>query len=462
MMRFILLFFILTSIVRAESVTSKRLAPLPIDPLWQSDLFRKTVTGSFGIDSRIEPRITVDEEFYLDASAKKMEIKDRDGAIKVLRDCSLLAESPILLFSLATFEFEAGELELAVVNLNKALTKFPNFRDAHRNLAIILVQQEEYKGAVEHLVRAIELGSRESISMGLLGYCHAVQNHHQAALDAYRLASLTQPAQRQWKKGEAHALQTLSRSQQAVSIFQQLIDEKPDELNLWLAQADNWIALKRPIDAIVNLELAHRANELTADAILSLGHLYLQNGLPELALQRYQLAMAQNAAPVSLNRAIEALELLANTAEWEKAVILSKQIRDTGIFPAKTGEEKIDSKVFSRFYRMQALIELEVGNAKEGERLIAEWLSKEPLDGLALILLARFKEQGDAREEAEMLLERAELLPEYAAAAHRAHGKLLVNTRDYDRALKHLEQSQTLEPSATLADYVRAVKELLD
>jgi len=40
--------------------------PLPIDPLWQSETFRETVTGSFGIDSRIEPRITVDEEFYLE------------------------------------------------------------------------------------------------------------------------------------------------------------------------------------------------------------------------------------------------------------------------------------------------------------------------------------------------------------------------------------------------------------
>ena len=54
--------------------------PLPIDPLWKSEGFRKTVTGSYGIDSRIEPRITVDEEFYIAESAKAMADNDRAQA----------------------------------------------------------------------------------------------------------------------------------------------------------------------------------------------------------------------------------------------------------------------------------------------------------------------------------------------------------------------------------------------
>ncbi|NOX99298.1 MAG: tetratricopeptide repeat protein [Verrucomicrobia bacterium] len=459
MMRLTTILLLLTSWLHAEPASPR--APLPIDPLWQSEMFRKTVTGSFGIDSRIEPRITVDEEFYLDEAAKKMAAKDRDGAIKVLTECSLLAESPALLFSLATFEFEAADLDSAVIHFEKALGKFPNFRDAHRNLAIVLVQQEKYQLAVEHLARAMELGSRESLTMGLLGYCHAVQKHHQAALDAYRLAALTQPAQRQWKLGEAQALQALKRPRQAASIFQQLIDEAPSDLSLWLRQADSLIALQQPQDAMVNLELAHRAGGLSAEATLSLGHLYLQEGLPGLALKRYLLALGQP-KPAALTRLVEVVEVMTNAGQWQGAAIFSKQLTKHDFFQKQLTSEQADKQVRSRFYRQQALIELETGDAKVGEKLISDWLIQEPLDGQALILLARFKEDGGAREEAEMLLERAERLPEHAAAAHRAHGKLLVTVGEYEKAVEHLEKSQALKSSETLADYLQAVKELVD
>lgn len=459
MIRPVSILILLTVFARAEPATVSGRSPLPIDSLWQSELFRKTVTGSFGIDSRIEPQITVDEEFYLDESAQKMANKDRGGAIKILVESPLLEQSPALLFSLATFEFEAGDLDSAKLHFIKALEVFPNFRDAHRNLAIVLVQQEEYERAVEHLSRALELGSRESVTMGLLGYCHAVKNHHQAALDAYRLAALTEPSQRQWKVGEAQALQALSRPQQASSIFQKLIDEDPSDLNLWLAQADNWIALERPHDAIANLEFAHRMGKLTAGATLSLGHLYLQNGLPELALQRYQSALNRS-DPLSLKQVVEALELLANGGEWQKAAILSKQVEGSGVFQTQRNSKLADAGVLSRFYRQQAMIELEIGDPDAGEKLIVDWLAKEPLDGLALILLARFKEKNGLREEAGMLLEQAEHLPRFAAAAHRAHGKLLVGAGDYEEALVHLQKSLELEPSETLADYIGAVEEL--
>ena len=82
--------------------------PLPIDPLWQSESFRKTVTVSYGIDSRIEPRITVDEEFYIAESAKAMAENDREKAIQVLSDSPLLEKSAALQFNLATLRLEDG------------------------------------------------------------------------------------------------------------------------------------------------------------------------------------------------------------------------------------------------------------------------------------------------------------------------------------------------------------------
>ena len=147
--------------------------PLPIDPLWQSETFRKSLTATYGIDSRIEPRITEDEAFYLEQVGTSMAANDRPAAIKALTDSSLLEGSPAMLSTLASLQFEEGKADEAVKHFTAAIEKFTNFRDAHRNLAVVYVQLEDFEKAKTHLVRALELGSQDGLTAGLLGYCHA-------------------------------------------------------------------------------------------------------------------------------------------------------------------------------------------------------------------------------------------------------------------------------------------------
>lgn len=442
------------------SITGTALAdPLPIDPLWKTEAFRKTITASYGIDSRIEPRITEDEAFYLDKSAEAMAADDRDTAIKVLSESSLLDRSPAMLFSLASLQFEAGTVDEALTHFAGAIAQFPNFRDAHRNLAVALIQQENFEKAKIHLVRAIELGSQDGLSAGLLGYCHARDGHHQAALDAYRLAMLTQPGERQWRLGSAQALQALGNPREAASLYQALLNEAPAEAGVWLAQADAWIDLDDPLRAAANLELVHRSGGLNPTATLSLGHLYLQSRLPALALERYRAAIVA-AEPVTLVRAVEALEMLLNAADWSRGKELAGLIESSGSYQPEMVPEKADKALLSRLTRSRALIELETGNRDAGAKLVEDWLSREPLDGQALILLARFREEAGQREESEMLLEQAERLPEDAAAAHLAHGRLLVSESEYGDAIEHLAKSYELNPHESLAEYLKAVREL--
>ena len=85
--------------------------PLPIDPLWQSETFRKSLTASYGIDSRIEPRITEDEAFYLEQVGSSMAANDRAAAIKALTDSSLLEGSPAMLSTLASLQSSPSEAD---------------------------------------------------------------------------------------------------------------------------------------------------------------------------------------------------------------------------------------------------------------------------------------------------------------------------------------------------------------
>jgi len=433
------------------TIASVAAEPLPIDGLWTSEAFRKSVTGSFGIDSRIEPRITIDEEFYLAEAAEAMADGDRDAAIAVLTGSSLLAESPAMLFTLATHQLENEEQDSAVENYEKALELYPNFRDALRNLAILLVQQEQFEEAKTHLARAIELGSREGLTTGLLGYCHAMAGHDRAAVEAYRLATLTQPEERQWIEGLAQSFAGLSRSTDAADLYQQLIDDRPAVMRPWLAQADAFVILDQPVSAIANLELTHRTDDLEPAGLVSLGHLYLQEGLINLAVERYQAAMKATPA-VSLEKAVDAVEQVARIQRWTEAGHLAKLVE-------QYETESATPETLSRLYRVRALIELEIGDPEAGAKLVEDWLAREPTDGLAILLLARFREEGGKREEAEMLLEQAARDPEHAAAAHLAHGKLLVDEGEYEAAVDHLEKAHELEPKESVARYLRAIRE---
>lgn len=433
--------------------------PLPIDPLWKSETFRKSITASYGIDSRIEPRITEDEVFYLDASAAAMAKEDQTTAIKVLTDSSLLATSPAMLFTLAGRQFEAGLTDESLKNFAAAIAQFPNFRDAHRNFAVALVQTGKFEEAKPHLIRALELGSQDGTTAGLLGYCHAREEHHRPALDAFRLAMLTQPKERQWRIGEAQALEALGQSRDAADLYQSLIEEDPSDSNLWLTQADTWIALDSPLKAIVNLELVHRRGSLTPAATISLGHLYLQSDLPGLAFDRYRASL-MSAEPPKLDDAVDAVEMLVNSGEWKSADDIATLIGKNENYRPLLEADKPDKDLLSRLTRARAIVELETGDSAAGAKLVEAWLVREPLDGPSLLLLARFREESGQREEAEMLLEQAEGISGIASAAHLRHGRLLVGERDYQKALEHLEKSHELEPHDSLAEYIEAVKEL--
>ncbi len=437
--------------------------PLPIDPLWMSETFRKSITASYGIDSRIEPRITEDEAFYLDESAKAMAEDDRPKAISVLRESSLLESSPAMLFTLASHLFETGDAknaEESVKLFESALAQFPNFRDARRNLGVVLMQREEFEKAKTHLVRALALGSQDGLTAGLLAYCHARDGHHQAALDAYRLAMLTQPDEKQWQLGEAQALLALKHPREAASILQSLLGKSPNDVSTWLIQADAWSELDEVFSAASNLEIVHRAGALEPNALLSLGHLYLQNDLPELALERYRAALAA-ANPPSPTRAVEALELFLSNSDWPLAKEYVAALETVAGYRDALDPAKGEKEILSRLTRARAVLELETGEADTGAKRVEEWLNREPLDGECLLLLARFREEAGQKIEAGMLLEQAARVPATAAAAHLAHGRLLVAATDYEKALEHLEKSQELSPSESLAEYITAIRELV-
>lgn len=437
------------SILSALAACSLNAAdPLPLDPFWKSETFRKSMTGSYGLDARIEPRITEDEAFYLEEASKLMGEDDRAAAIEKLEDADLVDRSPAIRFALANLQFEEGLTEEAAENFAKTLEQFPNFRDAHRNYAVVLVQQEEFDEAKKHLVRAIELGSRDGVTTGLLGYCHLLDKNYQAALQAYRLAQMTAPGERQWKQGEAQALQNLEQPAAAASLYREMLRDTPETTELWMNLADAAIQLDQQDRAVSALEIAHRLGGLDGNSLLTLGHLYLDEDLPGEALARYREALADQPRP-SLDSAIKGLDYLTAHGHWPQA----KDFVDIIGIAYPDAESP-------RLARATALVEFETGDKAAALARLEELSEKDPTDGQALLLLARFHHREGERERAEMLLDQAALLDEFEADALTQHGKLLVEAGDYEKAAEKLDRAVQIEPSPYLEEYLVAVKGL--
>ncbi len=429
--------------------------PLPIDSLWQSEAFRKAFVGAYGIDSRIEPLVNEDESFYLNEAAQAMAEGDRERAIGILDDSGLAAESPALLFSLGNFYFEEGRTEEAIASFTEALELFPNFRDAHRNLAILLIQTDAFEEAEVHLRRAIALGSQEGLTFGLLAYCHSLKNRAQAALAAYRMAQVTMPDEVNWRWGEAQMLQLLGQPEQAASIYGELLEENPSDVRLWINLSRAHARMEDLDSAIAHLELASRMRPLSPTNLLALGQMYLRKGLPGLALRHTLEAVESGKLPAE--EAAVVTGQFVDLRHFEEGRSLVQACRAVFGEELETEENRPWKSLLERSL---ALAELQEGDREKGSRIVEALLETDPMDGPALVLLARFRAESGKIEEAIHLLEQAQGIDSVRREALIEHAKLLAGQARYEEALDLLTEANQLEPSDRIRAYMDSIREL--
>jgi len=441
-------FFILSLLLLVQPRALKAEPLFPTSPLWKSAEFQRIVTGSYGIDSRIEPLITTDEEEYLRDAAELLADEDREGAIKLYESASILPESAAMLFSLASLKFEEGKFDEAKTSFEAALASSPNFRDAHRNLAMALIQLDEMDEAETALIRAVELGARDGVTLGLLAYCHATDGDFQAALQSYRQAQITMPSEVEWKLGEARCLRELDETKMAIGLYRALLKELPTNASLWLDLGFSLQQLGNNRAAIQAIEVARSIDDLSAPSLLSLGHLYLGQSLAGEAFLAYESALAFD-PPISETEATLALRYLVEYKHFNEAKALNQNIEST--FPNGDNTKRT---------RLSALIEFEIGDPDKAIETIRRVVSEDPLDGESLLVLGRFLTTSEKSIEAEIVFEQAALLKDYAAEAYFRLGELLVERSEYRKAVEKLVQAQAVEPKENVEIYLEAVREL--
>ena len=426
------------------SVCLSAAEPLPLSTsYWKDPAFLKSFNGSYRIEARIEPNVTTEERGLLVEIQDLMAAGNRAGALEKIRSSPLTQTSPALTFNLANLLFETGENEKAIAAYESALKEYPSFRRAHRNLALALVRDNKLPEALDHLTEAIRLGDAEGSTYGLLGYCRLARKEFASALQAYRIAQVTEPDVAEWKAGVAQCLQETGAKEEAVALLDEVIALRPLEASYAVLLANIHLDLDHPDSAAKALELPYRLGVLPPDPTLMLADLHLRADRPDAAKAATDAAFAKETKP-GTGAILRLIATASSQGDWPFAKDL--------LAKAETTEPSRAMNLAKARY----LIDSEEDPAA-GTKLLEKLVSEDPTDGTALLALARHHADTGQPGSAELLLERATADSVSAYEAHVELVRLLVAQSRYAEALKSTDAALTLNPTEQLKNYRKAL-----
>lgn len=421
----------------------------PAASMWNDAEFAKSFTASYGVLSGFEPEISDPEKEALRGLLQVIKSNPR-SAITALEAQIKPNSSGAFDFILANLYFQQGNLNQAARWYGNAVRKYPNFRRAHKNLGLVLVQDGKFKEAIPAISKALALGDVDGRSYGLLGYSYLTEQLYYPAEAAYRQAILMQPNVRDWKLGLARCLVETQDYAGAIALFDSLIKQEPDNKDFWLLQANAFIGKEETMQASKNLEVVRRMGGATVTTLTMLGDIYMNHNYPKLALSAYleALKLSGNKNSQSLMRASK---LFTQTGNMEQAKTMIAQLRQQ-VGANLSAQDDLE------LLTLEAKIARAEGDDAKALESLTKIVERDALNGDALIELGNYYADQDDMARAITRYEQAQLIRKYERPALIAHGQALIRKGNYKEALVLLNRALDLESDRYLADYVERIE----
>lgn len=420
--------------------------------IWNDPAFQKSFVAGYGVNAEIEPRVMPEEVKTLE-KIRPLMANDLPKAQTTLQkemkpDCSAVLD-----FTLGGIYFQQDKLDEALANYQKAVTKFPSFRRAWRNIGLIHARNGKYDESISAFTRMIELGGGDAYSYGLLGFAYSSKQDYQAAEAAYRNALLLQPENTEWRLGITRCVFRQQKFEDAVTLLEVLIERFPDKTDFWLLQAQAFLGMKQPLKAAQNLEAVDRLGKSTVDSLYTLGDIYLSENLLDLAGRVYLRAMDLDSKQ-PLARPLRSAEMMAARGSFTQARQVAEHIRKVW------GTQIVDADR-RKLLKLEARLSM-AGGASNDEtvRVLEEIVKLDPLDGEALMLLGQHYGRQNQPDRAVFYYERAESIDAYEANAKIRHAQVLVGLGRFGEAIPLLRRVQEVKPRDDVAQYLAQIERM--
>jgi tetratricopeptide (TPR) repeat protein len=445
-MKKILSFLILASICQLGAQSY----PLS-ENTWSNPEFVDRFLGSFGVDTDISPSVS-QEEGQVFREVSRVAGSNPNAAVRLLRNALTPDSSAALDFALANFLLQQRQYGSAIASFQNAIRKFPNFGRAYKNLGLAYIQQNNFRDALPNLTKALEILGGDGGLFGLIGFCHLNLERFGPALDAYRFALVFEPDSRDWRLGQLKALQSLRKYDEVESLIYRYIEERPNEPEFWLQQANAFIAQRKYAEAAANLAIVEMLGASDTEMLVLLGDIYVNLRAPTLAIAPYEKALGSGE--------LEAAEAL-NLAQVLRRLLPADQMRDflqsiTDAYREMPAESELT------LLTLRAGNALMLGETEEAMALLSDVVAKDPLNGSALLTLGGHYLAEEEFEKALDYFDRAQRVEAVKLDALVGSARVLVKLREYSQAIYRLKEAQLIEDQAHVAQYINTLENFVN
>lgn len=421
--------------------------------LWDNPVFQKRLQGSFGFSSEVEPALSENELADYEQIRPLLQ-EDPKKALEYLGQLSQLPDASARFdFLIANLHFQAERRPEAMVAFKKAIEKFPDYRQAHNNLAILYVQMGQPQLGIRHFTEAIRLGAVDGTSYGLLGLAYVAVQNYVAAEECFRNAIVLNPEVKDWEMGLIQAMYSQEKYAEVISTMNRMIKLNPEDDKLWMLQANAYLGRKEVLAAAANFEIVDKMGKLPAASLNTLADIYVNEGLLAVAAEAYLRAFEKDETG-AVAGPLRAAEILIAKEGYDAARRLLEKVR-------KSREGQLSRADEVQVLKVEAKIGMAEGAEAEAAEVLRKVIEKDPLDGESLILLGQFHQRQGELEKAANLFETAIGIKDFEMDASVRLAQLKVGQGKYEEAIPLLKRAQDIKPRDSVGRFLEDLERFM-
>ena len=419
---------------------------------WSNPDFVKRFLGSYGVLTEKEPQITSDESETFKQLGELLSQENMQGAVALMRGAIKPDSSAALDYTLGNIHLQMGDYDAGIRAYEAAIRKFPNFQRAYKNSALAYIQTQNYEKGLEFLIKAIELGNQEGDSFGLLGYCYLNLGQDHSALDAYRMAGVLSPKNKDWQVGKATALQRVGLYEESLAKFDELIQSNPRMAAYYTAAANSSLSLQEEMKAAKYLELLERRGLADDAARMLLGDIYLNQKLYGLSTDVYARVLEGTAQP-------DIARLIRYTRGLISMGAVSEASEFLGKIESRSGS--LNDAQQLELLNLKSKLAFATGDEASGIASLEQVIELDPTNSEALLLMGEHYFTQLDYEMALFYFERAQKLQDAQVDGLVQAARVKVAQNKFAEAVDLLQRAQGISPQSHVEAYLNAVRNAL-